>query len=209
MTTGPLARLWPAVLALGCGAAGAPSPERIGVPAAPSALRLLRTVDGWRIEVDGADLDVEGLPLPRPAAWGIFEARRFGDAPPLHRADAGAPLHLSHPAGSGAGELVVAAFSGRHLGPARPLHLPAWTPPPPPPPPPLAFRRPDGVVELTWLPPDEPTARVLVTRDGTSLGTFEADTAVTTDAPEGARPVYRVAVRGSDYLTAWSEGAAP
>lgn len=209
--TGPgrLGVLLAAALLVGCGAAGAPRPARDGVPAAPTGLRPLRTLTGWRIEGVVPAVDVEGHPLDRPLQWGLFDAAELGLHPPLARAAAGTPLELPGGANDPARRLAVAAFHGHAVGEPRGLDLPVWTPPPPPPPPPLAFRRPDGAVELTWLPPDDASARIQVFRGETLLGVFDANVAATTDPSPGPAPVYRVVALGDTYVTGGSPPTSP
>jgi hypothetical protein len=209
VNTRALVRPLVAALLLGCGAAGAPMPRRDGVPRAPTAVRVLRTETGWRVEVALPTHDVEAQALARPPLWGVFDATTFGERPPLARAEPGRPVELSTRTVPPGARLVVAAYHGRNLGQTHVLGLPPWTPPPAPPPPPLVFRRPDGAVELTWLPPDEPDVRVLVYRDTALLGTFDAATAATTDPTPGAAPAYRVAALGPDFLTGVSSPASP
>ena len=192
-----------------CGAAGAPRPPGPAEPLAPLGIEARRTPLGWELRVTPPRADTEGTPLPAASLRvAVFDAAAVCLGPPLVEGPPDQRLRLPPAAGS----YDIATYSGRQLGASRRLDLPAWTPPPPAPDAPLIFRRADEVVELSWLPPSDPAAEVVVERDGQEVGRFAASVATLSDALEPrsgdaaapAPPRYRLAIVGPDYRTAWS-----
>lgn len=191
-----------ALLLVGCGVSGLPIAPGPVPPAAPGPPQVLRVHDGFEVTAAAPEVDIDGRTLDAPATLLLFVDQPKCAGRPAAVAKAGEPLRLRTTDTGPVSLRVVAARGARQGAPSEPVTT-AWSAPPPAPERPIAFVDADGRVQLTWLPPDVATVRIL--RDGVAVGTAPAAASLYTDAPGKGRHRYAVCGLGADFRTAASE----
>ncbi len=190
------------LLLVGCGVAGAPIAPGPVPPAAPGPPTVVRLVDGFEVVAAAPEVDVDGRSLETPATLLLFVDQPTCEGRPAAVAKPGRPLRLQTTDTAPVSLRVVAARGTRQGAPSQPVRA-TWSAPPAAPEKPIAFVDGAGKVQLTWLPPEVATVRIL--RNGEPVGTAPAEASLYTDAPGKGRHRYAVEGVGADFRTAPSE----
>lgn len=176
-----------------CGVAGRPRPPGPQAPPAPQIAQRI-TPEGVQIKLT-ADLPPD--PPPRGHLYAVT-----ADGPQLI---ATAPLNAwrSWPQA----DTIQAALSvGPILGPLSPVTARPELAPLPAPEPPLIFEGANGLVEITWLPPEGATT-VRIFRGEVMIAEVIAEAATATDRPSPGKHQYRVQGVSEAGISPRSEGA--